>query len=225
MNHLSLLLFGFFLGLEHALEPDHIMAVANVSVVSERWKQAIKAGFWWGIGHTASIGVLVTAIYLFQWQITDQIANYLEVCVAGTLIVLGGNILYKLVRKEAIHVHAHRHNDFVHVHPHYMVHHSLQEHQYTTNVQSLVVGVFHGFAGTAALVALMSVLFTSWIDVMLYISVFGIGNILGMILASTVIYFHIHIVFQYWARWVPVIQGGIGTISILMGFFILYKTI
>src|SRR5712691_279874 len=113
---LATLGLGFVLGLKHATEADHLVAVSTI--VSERrsiWQSAA-VGALWGLGHTASL--LVAGFFVIALGITIpvRVANLLELAVALMIVFLGTRLLYMLLRaRRAVHVHTHTHDGKPHI--------------------------------------------------------------------------------------------------------------
>src|ERR1044071_1629642 len=105
---LPLLGLGFVLGLKHATEADHLVAVTTI--VSEHrsvWRSAI-VGALWGLGHTASLFAAGVVLILLCVAIPEGVRTALELVVALMIIFLGTRILYMLLRgRREVHVHAH----------------------------------------------------------------------------------------------------------------------
>ncbi len=187
---ISILGLGLVLGLKHALDADHLVAVSTI--VSERkgfWSSSI-VGVLWGLGHTASLLVVGLIVIAFHFRIPDAIATMMEFGVALMLILLGVNVLWKIGKGATLHVHAHEHGHHVHVHPHLHEqaangphhHHSL-----TIGKKPFFVGVVHGMAGSAALMILVLATISSHTLAVMYIAIFGIGSVGGMFLMSLLI--------------------------------------
>ena len=89
---------GFALGMKHATEADHLVAVTTI--VSEQrsiWRSGLVGAFW-GVGHTASLLMAGTLVIILGIAIPDPLAAILEFLVALMVIVLGGRILYLTLR-------------------------------------------------------------------------------------------------------------------------------
>src|SRR5262249_55359793 len=119
---------GFFLGMRHATDPDHVIAVTTI-VSSQRNKmRAALIGAFWGAGHTATIFIVGTAIILFNLVIPVRVGLSMELCVAVMRIVLGLANVAGFLRsmpvgssqgdEKLVHSHPHRHGDYVHTHAH-----------------------------------------------------------------------------------------------------------
>ena len=114
----SLLLLGFLLGMRHALEADHLAAVASLATRSRGLWQTVSQGAAWGLGHTLTL-VLAGGICLFaSVAIPPRVAHLLEMGVGVMLLGLGLDVLLR-ARRRGVHFHVHRHGDgAVHLHAH-----------------------------------------------------------------------------------------------------------
>jgi high-affinity nickel permease len=184
LSTFSVLLIGFFLGLRHALDADHLAAVS--AIVSDRkglWSSSI-VGALWGLGHTLSLFLVgILAIFL-KVKISQSVEAYLEAGVGVMLIILGLNVLRKLFLAETVHAHVHSHDGRVHTHLH--LHDAAEEAQrhHGLSVRSVMVGMVHGLAGSAGLMLLVLPTIASPSVALLFIVIFGIGSIGGMIVMS-----------------------------------------
>jgi ABC-type nickel/cobalt efflux system permease component RcnA len=189
---LSLLLIGFLIGMRHALEADHVAAVA--SLISRRcnMNNTLKQGAVWGLGHTITLLLFGSVAILIDSAISEQLAATLEFAVGLMLILLGFDVLRRLY-KERVHFHLHRHGQKTH---HFHAHshaadkeHANSEHQHSHGFpkRALLIGLMHGMAGSAALIILTLHTVQSPITGLLYILFFGIGSIIGMAVLSVII--------------------------------------
>ena len=186
---LSILLLGFLLGVKHALDADHIVAVSTIATGNRSLKRSCAIGFCWGVGHTAVLLVAGLAVLGFHLAIPHDTARLFEAGVGVMLIGLGLSVGWTLLR-ERLHVHAHTHDDgtgHLHVHSHLEGHGHAHLHRYRLEYKSLAVGMMHGLAGSAALLLLVLSTVRSLTDGMLYILVFGTGSISGMVLLGAVL--------------------------------------
>jgi high-affinity nickel-transport protein len=164
---LTILLLGFFLGMRHALDPDHVIAVSTIVSRALSVRRAAAVGLLWGIGHSLTIVVAGGAIVLFRLALPPKASMALELVVAAMLIVLGVINLRALYGKESSH----------HEHPH----------PPAQTLRPLVIGIVHGLAGTAAIALLVVPVIRSQPLAVIYLGVFGAGTILGMMLMTTVL--------------------------------------
>jgi hypothetical protein len=225
---ISLIAIGFILGLKHALDADHLIAVSTLVSERKTLHSSGIAGIMWGIGHTASllfVGIIVLALDI---TIPETVAQTAELLVALMLIGLGVRVLWKLQQGEVLHVHPHVHGNRVHSHPH--LHdaeqeseesaghsHSLLHGSFGAGKGSLAVGVVHGLAGSAGLMLLLAATIQSfWIGVF-YILSFGVGSIGGMLLMSMVLSTPFLLTGTKPGRFYNAIRGIAGVLSICFG--------
>ena len=189
---LSLLMFGFLIGMKHALEGDHIAAVAALTADGGSIRHALKQGAAWGLGHTLTLFAIGALVIVLDTSLPDRFTDWLEFAVGAMLVVLGADVLCRLVR-DRIHFHLHGHGGGeIHIHAH--SHrgesgHDTHRHRHASGVplRALCVGLMHGMAGSAALILLSaSTIASPWLG-MLYIAIFGLGSMAGMAAFSVVI--------------------------------------
>ncbi len=234
-HSITVLGLGFTLGLRHALDTDHLVAISTL--VSDR-KGIFRTSFMgtmWGIGHTISLLVVGCVVIAFDVSIPAGIANVMEIAVALMLVVLGIRVLRTLIGGGKIHMHVHSHDGYRHVHPH--VHENREENTAHThhltrwwlprelvsllraNARPLVVGLIHGLAGSAALMLVVLTTIQSFSLGLLYIIVFGIGSIGGMTLMSATL----SLPFTFTSRFEKVhtqLRWVAGMLSIIFGVFL-----
>ena len=192
---LVVLAFGFLLGLKHATDADHVVAIANIVSKENTVWQSIWIGASWGIGHSIPLLVVGTAVMMIDGALLsryESVAPYLEIGVAAMLIYLGLSALWNVAHGK-MHVHRHDHGQGPHIHVH-SSHRAEDSHQSTINghnsmfllgrpvfrVKSFVIGVVHGLAGSAAvIVAHLTTIDSVWTGFG-YIAVFGIGTMVAM---------------------------------------------
>lgn len=246
---LSILGLGFALGLKHALDADHLVAVSTI--VSERkgLLSSSMVGILWGLGHTASLFVVGILIIALQIQIHEKVSLALEFCVAAMLIVLGGRVLWKLSRGGKYHLHIHSHGGTEHIHAHFHdpdeLHsekHQAQEHSHnmrlgdrlseaiknvipsrSMRLRSILVGLVHGLAGSGALMLLVLSTIPSPVLGLVYIGIFGIGSMAGMLLMSTLISIPFVASANMSAKVNLMIRGAAGLLSVGFGLILAWQ--
>ncbi len=223
----GILFFGFFTGLWHAREADHLAAVSTI--VTERkslWSAAIVGGIW-GLGHTISLILAGIFVLLLNFEITEQTERMLEFCVGIMLVLLGLNVMRKLLQGGHLHFHAHEHGERAHAHPHLHERAEAEEphthHGFSFSPRALVVGMVHGLAGSAAVMLLLIPTIESRPLGLLYIAVFGIGSIGGMMLMSFLVGLPFHFTASRFNRFNYLLQSIAGLTSIGLGLFIIYE--
>ncbi|CAK6471283.1 urease accessory protein UreH [Peribacillus castrilensis] len=164
MSLLLVLAIGFVLGIKHALEPDHIIAVSTIASQSKKiWKSSL-AGLFWGIGHTLTLLVFGVILILLKNEIPEAWTMSLEFLVGIMLVYLGITTIFSWKQTKR-HDHTGR----------------------ATYLKSMLVGIVHGLAGSAAMVLLtLSTIDAAWQGA-IYIIIFGVGTCIGMLLFTTIL--------------------------------------
>ena len=190
----SILLLGLLIGMKHAVEADHVAAVASMTSRNQSLRGALRMGIAWGLGHTVALFAVGAVVLSLDTVLPERIALILEFGVGIMLVWLGADVIRRLI-KARIHFHAHRHmNGTVHFHAHSHAnegaHDRLRhdhEHRRAMPLRALVVGLMHGMAGSAALILLaLGQIESLWMAVA-YMALFGLGSMLGMAVLSIII--------------------------------------
>lgn len=184
----SVLLFGLLFGMQHALEADHLAAVATLVASEPDRKRVVRQGVFWGLGHTLTLLAFGGAVMVVGMALSEATVRGLEAAVGAMLVGLGLDLLRRLW-KERVHFHAHRHapQDLHHFHAHShrgeTAPHDRDAHRHEHRplpLRALLVGMVHGLAGSAALVLLtLQQVGDPWVG-LLYVLVFGFGSVIGM---------------------------------------------
>lgn len=226
------LVLGFLLGMRHALESDHVAAVATLATRSGSIRDTVLLGAVWGLGHTLTLVLACSAVLFVGVLIPARVAYGLELAAALMLVVLGVDVVRRL-RRGRIHLHRHRHADgttHVHAHAHQegldgpCAHrHALHDHDHLPGCarRALLVGVMHGMAGSAALIMLAIPLGRSALAGLSYVLLFGGGSVAGMALFSAVVAIPLRWSAQRFAGLNAVLQGAVGALSIGIGIALL----
>jgi len=212
VSFLSIIAVGFFLGMRHATDPDHVIAVTTIVTRQRQLARAALTCAFWGIGHTLTILVVGAVIILFNVVIPTRIGLSMEFSVALMLIVLGAMNVAAFLRAtpliaagadtgaEILHSHAHTHGDYIHSHTH---RHSPEAHPHRPDstplalldrlfgklalyrpVRPFIVGVVHGLAGSAAVALLVLTTIPNPRWAVAYLLLFGLGTVCGMMLIT-----------------------------------------
>lgn len=230
MTALSILAVGLLLGMKHATEADHLAAVATLATRESSLPQALRQGVAWGIGHTLTLMAFGGALLLLGLAVSPRLGQALETGVGAMLIVLGADVLRRLVR-DRIHCHVHRHDgDAAHVHAHSHRGDGLHQaashrhaHPVRWPVRALAVGMMHGLAGSAALVVLALQTMPSVGLGLGYIALFGLGSIAGMALLSIVIAVPLKLSSGYMTGAHRAMTAFVGVFSCALGLFIVIE--
>ena len=190
---LAFLGLGFVLGMQHALEADHIAAVSSIAARRSKVGDIVMHGFTGGLGHTITLFLFAGAALVLGQAIPKHIERPLEAAVGIMLVGLGAHVLWRLWR-DRVHFGQHKLGDATphpHVHGHAgeVVAHaqSAHEHGHGFRWRSLLVGLMHGMAGSAALLVLTVSQAKNPVQGVLYVLLFGVGSMLGMGALSTVV--------------------------------------
>jgi ABC-type nickel/cobalt efflux system permease component RcnA len=242
---------GFFLGMRHATDPDHVIAVTTIVSRYRTAGGAALIGLLWGVGHTITIMVVGAGIILLGWVIPPRVGLSLELSVGVMLIVLGlmnlTGVLQRITETVTppagppgtVHAHPHLHGDYVHTHLHG---HEPEAHPHAPEAtplgrldrrlgglglyqvaRPLMVGVVHGLAGSAAvaLLVLTTIGNTAWS--ILYLLVFGLGTIAGMMLITAGIAWPFAYAGARFGRLPHRLRVASGVISLVVGLVLAYR--
>jgi hypothetical protein len=221
---------GFLLGMQHALEADHIAAVSSIAARRSQVGDIVRHGLTWGLGHTVTLFIFAGAAILLGHAIPERMSQPLETAVGIMLVGLGAHLLWRIWR-DRVHFHRHRHGDGVehlHLHSHATdsVPHAQSQHGHTHGFRwrSLLVGLMHGMAGSAALIVLAATQVANPLYGILYVLLFGIGSMLGMGALSVVIAVPL-VVSERWLTGVNrALQVTVGLVTITIGLSTIYAT-
>jgi sulfite exporter TauE/SafE len=214
---------GLLLGIQHALDPDHLIAVSTIVSEHRNFKWASLIGAFWGLGHTTTLFIVGMIVIGLRVTIPPRLGSGLELLVAVMLVILGLNVLRKSLGPERVHLHTHRHNPETHTHFH--VHENpgqdhAHPHPFKAMRRPFIVGMVHGLAGSAALMLLVLSTIESPIGGLVYIVIFGLGSVGGMLLLSGIISLPFILTAQRFTvmnRWIRVIAG---VASVTFGIFL-----
>lgn len=208
MSPLSILGIGLLLGIRHATDADHVVAVSTIVASQKKLLASTMIGALWGIGHTVTVFLVGSLIIIFHIVIPPRVGLTLEFFVAVALIVLGimslTGMLEILTKKLSNGAHAHIHLFSHHPHLHLHKHESPtipEESGKTITIKPgilerlgtyqifrpLIVGLIHGLAGSAAVALLILGSIQNPVIALIYLLIFGIGTIIGMMVITTAI--------------------------------------
>lgn len=228
---------GFTLGLKHALDADHLAAVAVI--VGDRRRSLLEAslvGVTWGAGHAAALTSVGLAVVLLGVRMPAGLAAATELAVGAMLAVLGGRLLWTFRRGAVLHAHPHTHGDHEHLHPHvhpagidpgHLTHHRLPAGVGQISVhpgsrlRPFLVGLLHGMAGSAAVMLLILTTIPAASARLAYVLLFALGSIAGMGCMSTLVGLPFTLGGRQNGRTQRGLRLAAGTISLALGLGIM----
>jgi high-affinity nickel-transport protein len=157
LNAFSLAVFGFLLGVRHALDPDHVVAMSTIATRSTSFRRAAAVGALWGTGHTLTLLLVGGAIVSLRIVVSPRAGLVMEFAVAVMLIILGCSNLLSAGRSSR---------------------------PAPSAARPLMVGMVHGMAGSAAIALLVLATVNNSAWAICYLFVFGLGTIIGMVLVT-----------------------------------------
>ncbi|MFD2673686.1 HoxN/HupN/NixA family nickel/cobalt transporter [Marinicrinis sediminis] len=199
----SLLLLGFGLGIKHAIEPDHVIAVSTIASRSKKLSQSSMAGVFWGIGHSVTMLIVGMVLIISKFQLPETWVSTMEIAVGLMIIYFGLTSMW-----------AHRHQ----------VSAQAGETGISPRSQwyrSIFIGTVHGLAGSAALVLLTLATVDTWWQGALYMLIFGGGTVAGMFLFTTLLGMPF-VMSQRWTGFHRSFVRWTGTLSMLFGVYYIY---
>ncbi len=178
------LAIAFVLGLRHASDPDHLVAVTSlVAAEGGDVRAAARLGTWWGIGHAATLLVIGLPLIAWKSQVPAWIEQGAEVGIGLIILVLAARVLVKWARGD-YRAGPHHHHD----HHHHAEHRHLrrgdgQAHPHRdlrTPRQAVAIGLLHGLAGTGAVVVLLVAALPGRLEAAAALAVFAPMSVLSM---------------------------------------------
>jgi high-affinity nickel-transport protein len=214
LNVVSFLFLGFFLGMRHATDADHVVAIATIVSRERTLAGSALIGAAWGVGHTITVMAVGTAIIVFGVVIPPRVGLSMEFAVGIMLALLGVLTLTGMGRAVGagvrdghaldLHDHLHVHGDYVHRHPHGHgpgAHGHAETHTPLARLdrsglgriafyqwlRPFAVGLVHGLAGSAAVALMVLSIIREPVAAVGYLLLFGLGTVVGMMLITLIL--------------------------------------
>ena len=228
----TLLGLGLLFGLKHATEVDHVVAVSTIASQQRNVLRSALVGALWGAGHTASLLMVGVIVLCLRIAIPESVSRWLELGVALMIIGLGTAALWRALRNRSdVHVHEHSHEGVSHVHIHFHEsetrHKAERKHSHAVSavgIKPVLIGMMHGLAGSGALTLLVLTQISSiWMG-FLYLVVFGLGSIVGMLLMSGLIGLPFALTSRSLSSLHHRMQMAAAVVSIVFGLWYAYRT-
>jgi high-affinity nickel-transport protein len=226
---LSLTLFGFFLGMRHATDPDHVIAVSTIVSRQPTIRGALLIGSLWGVGHTVTIVAVGGAIILFTVVIPPRLGLSMEMAVALMLIVLGMWNLTGFLEQIRGLLHSHSSGLGSEQHGHdeqrqvAWLDRRLGGLGFCQVLRPLLIGLVHGLAGSAAVALLVLALIKNPWWAVAYLVLFGIGTIAGMMLITAATGAMLAYASARSSRAERYLRVASGLLSLGFGLFLVYQ--
>jgi high-affinity nickel-transport protein len=240
INLVSIIALGFFLGMRHATDPDHVIAVSTIVSRQRSVARSALIGAFWGIGHTLTILLVGAGIIAFNLVIPPRLGLSMEFSVAIMLIVLGlMNVLSFQRSASALAIRAQPDRQAAHSHERHEGAHpaASQEHTHAPvtyldgvfgqmpvyqYIRPLLIGIVHGLAGSAAVALLVLTTIRDPYWGVAYLAVFGVGTIAGMMIITMSLATTIHFIGKslVFARGLALVSG---IISLAFGMLVAYQ--
>ncbi len=244
---LGIALLGLILGMRHATDADHVIAVTAIVSGERRIGAAARIGIAWGLGHSVTVFLVGGAIILFKLTIPARLGMAMEFAVAMVLILLGISVVARSSPRVAnllglkpndgewlAHSHAHEHEGTTHAHPHAHPHgdeHSHRSHLFPKPARfargslerAFGVGLVHGLAGSAAIALLVLSAIPDPMWGLVYLAIFGFGTIVGMTLITTAIGLPVSLTATRLGSLNHALLLGAGLLSLGFGLFLAYQ--
>lgn len=241
---LALAGFGFLLGMRHATDADHVIAVSTILNRSRRFLDTTLIGALWGLGHTVTVVVVGVLIIAFNVVIPPPVGLAMEFAVALMLIALGvlnltgglRRIMERFTPPAPMHGHPHAHlhahddtEEHAHGHAHLHGHGSdpklglVETFGWFQLLRPVVVGLVHGLAGSAAVALLVLATIQDTGTALVYLVIFCLGVAAGMAVLTTIIGLPFMVSRARSAqvnRWLTI---GSGVLSLAFGLLLAYE--
>jgi len=219
--------FGFLLGLRHATDADHVVAVTTTLGRHGKIRHSALIGILWGIGHSITVTLIAIPIIFYSLIISERLSSILEFFVGLMLVVLG--ILS--LRSIPLTAHKHTHKSKAgtqHSHFHFHILNSLNNDLHhigiVQTIRPVVVGLVHGLAGSAAIALLISSTINNPKLGALYLFIFHFGVVIGMVIITTLLGASILLIKKRSEKTHRYLIISSGILSFIFGLYIMYQT-
>lgn len=224
---MSILALGFIVGIQHALEADHVAAVSSIVAEERSVRRIILHGLSWAVGHMLTISICILAAFWLGGSINSTFSWAMELAVGLMIVGLGIRLIYRQIQFD-VRFSVHRHdNGVVHFHSHQEPagdgtarHHHLGH----GSLQSLFIGMAHGLAGSAVLLVLAATVSGSISESIGYVLTFAAGSIIGMVGLTSIIATPLRSLNKRaWSR--RALRFGMGAVAIVVGSFVVIEQV
>ena len=212
-----ILTVGLMLGLEHAFDVDHVVAVTNLLCNVKSFKKSLFLGTMWGLGHAATLFIAGVIVLALRVMIPEGFARLFTIIAGALLIVLGVLVLKDVIVKRTFSSSQSMQPGIVN--PQLKVAEGSHAHK------SLFSGVLQGLAGSAALMLVTLSTIGSPVLGIIFIGLFGLGVILGMLSCSALIGGFLALTSMRIGKVHEIIKAVTGCTGVGFGIYIILTTI
>jgi len=219
--------FGFLLGLRHATDADHVIALTTILGKHGKIRHSTLIGILWGIGHSITVTLIAIPIIFYSLIIPERVGSILEFFVGLMLVVLG--ILSLRSMPLTVHKHAHQskigteHSHF-HLHILNSLNNDLHHIGIVQTIRPIVVGLIHGLAGSAAIALLILSTINNQKLAAIYLFIFHFGVVFGMMIITTLLGASILLIKKKSEKIHRYLILSSGILSFIFGLYIMYHT-
>lgn len=215
---------GFLLGMRHALDPDHVVAVSTIASEQKSLLRSSLVGAFWGVGHALSLMCAAGAVLALKLNISDSLAKWLEGGVAVMLVLLGVVAIRRGLKEWTVHAHRHVHDGHEHIHLHEhrkSETHGDHAHRHILGfgLRPFTVGIAHGLAGSAGLAIIAVGTTSSVAGGLLYIGMLGLGSAAGMMVLTALMSLPLLLLASRYRAFRGAVQLLAGVGSVVFGFW------
>lgn len=233
---LTILSFGFLLGIKHATDADHVVAITTLLGKNGKIRHSAFVGVLWGLGHSITVTIVAIPIIFYSFVIPPNLELVLEFFVGAMLVVLGTLTLSGITEKISkhftplsIHKHAHKATNISthsHLHLHILdsINTGLHHIGIFQTIRPVLVGLIHGLAGSAGIALLILSTIKNPLLSAFYLLIFHFGIIIGMMIITTLLGASIILVKRKSEKIHQYLVIFSGIISFALGLYIIYES-
>ena len=177
---------AFLLGLRHASDPDHLVAVTSLVASDDGdTRAAVRLGAWWGLGHSLTLLAIGLPLIAFKSELPHWLERGAEIGVGLVIVALAARVCVKWARGD-YRAGPHRHGEDADVAParHRHLRHedagAHRHHHLRTPREAFAIGLLHGLAGTGAVVLLLIAALPTRLEAAAALAVFAPMSIASM---------------------------------------------